>query len=332
MPFALFAALAASLGLHAVALFVPDIELLPASEPMPMTVAVTLQPRRTAEAKAPERKPAPQKKTVARPAPANAPAQVAATAAANVAQHSEALVSTSMPDAGNEGDLRGDGGEAGAQGAAAAPELTSPALPPRGSISYVVMGGDGTTLIGSAEQRWEMADGRYRLVSVMETSGVAALLKPVRLETESSGILGAQGLEPERYVSRRIGKERVDEVSFDRAAGVLRFGRGGEAALPEGVQDLLSFNYQLGWLAKTGDMAIATGRKLGVYRLELLGKEWLETPYGMLWTLHFRASGETTTEVWLASEQYLLPVKIRHIDKKGERYEQIVQSMEIATQ
>lgn len=321
MPLALLAALAASLGLHAVALFVPDVELTPADEALPVTVEVTLQPRRAPVAPPAVQKPVPPKKPVAKQVPVPPLAPVSASAESSVPTASAAV----------GGAAAGDALPAKPQQATASPELSSPELPPRGTIIYVVMSGDGTTLIGSAEQRWEMTGDRYRIVSVMETSGLAALVKPVRVETESSGSLSEHGLQPERYVSRRVGKERVDEALFDRAAGVVRFGRGGEAALPEGAQDLLSFNYQLGWLAKTGDMAIATGRKLGTYRLELLGKEWLETPYGSIWTLHFRASGETTTEVWLASEQYLLPVKIRHIDKKGERYEQIVQNMDIAT-
>lgn len=321
MPFALVAALMASLGIHAAALFVPDIDLTPAEEPAPLTVEVTLQPRRApvappeakAVAKAPAAKPAP----VRKPATRSGDPVVSAGDTAAASEAAPSVAPPAPPDAKS------------AAASGTAPDLTSPELPATGTIAYVVMSGDGTTLIGSAEQSWEMADGRYRISSVMETSGLAALIRPVRLETESRGLLTDAGLQPEQYVSRRIGKERVDQVSFDWAAGRARFGNGGEAPLPAGAQDLLSFNYQLGWLAKTGDMAIATGRKLGTYRLELLGKEWLETPAGPIWALHFKASGETTTEVWLASEQHLLPVKIRHIDKKGERFEQVAQEIRL---
>jgi len=322
MPFALVAALMASLGIHAAALFVPDIDLTPADEPVPLTVEVTLQPRRAPVAP-PEARAVP-KPAVAKPLPARKPATRSGDP---VAPAGDAI--GAVPEVAPAAALPAPPETAKAAASQTLPDLTSPELPATGTIAYVVMSGDGTTLIGSAEQTWEMADGRYRITSVMETSGLAALIRPVRLETESRGLLTDAGLQPELYVSRRIGKERVEQVSFDWPAGRVRFGNGAEAALPAGAQDLLSFNYQLGWLAKTGDMAIATGRKLGSYRLELLGKEWLETPAGPIWALHFKASGDTTTEVWLASEQHLLPVKIRHIDKKGERFEQVAQEIRL---
>lgn len=329
MPFALVAAALASLGLHAAALFIPDIDLSPAPEPAPLQAEIVLQPRVSpvAEATPPpaQAKPVPAKmpRKPARPLPRNAvpapmaevppvetPAAASAGAGAENAAPAAAAVASPAADA--------------------VPEVTSPQLPERGTITYdVYRGGEPATLIGAAEHRWEMADGRYRIVSVMETTGVAAWVRAARVETESSGRLVAGGLQPERYVSRRRDRDRVEQVDFDAAAGQVRFGNGATAALPPGAQDLLSFNYQLGWLARTGDMAIATGRKLGSYRLELLGKEWVETPGQPIWALHFRASGETTTEVWLAVDQYLLPVKIRHIDKKGERFEQVARDIRL---
>ena len=59
-----------------------------------------------------------------------------------------------------------------------------------------------------------MSDGRYRILSVMETTGVAAWVKPVRLETESTGELVAGGLKPERYVSRRVLREKSGADRF----------------------------------------------------------------------------------------------------------------------
>lgn len=309
----------ASLGLHAAALFVPDIELSPLPAPEPLQAEIVLQPRQAPVPVAAP--PQPVKKAAAKPQakPRTAPAPVAETAA--------------VSDSGG-GNGAPVGSEAQATAAPAvsaeAPAVTSPGLPAAGSISYAVYrGGEPATLIGSAEHRWEMAEGRYRIVSVMETTGVAAWVRAVRLESESRGRLVPGGLEPEYYSSRRLDKERGESVAFDREKALVRFGNGATAPLPAGAQDLLSFNYQLGWLARTGDLPIATGRRLGNYRLELLGKEWVETPMQPIWTLHFRAVGETTTEVWLAPDNHLLPVKIRHIDKKGERFEQVAQEIRL---
>jgi len=341
MPFALVAALLASLGLHAAALFIPDVELAAPPEPMPLQAEIVLQPRAAPAATHPAAtsKPAPVKPHRPAPAKPHAPAvkptpvldspqpSPEMAAAASGPENQPASEPPAAADTGTPAAVDGSNSAAADSGE----PVVSPGLPARGGIAFLVYRGNPPTLIGSAEHRWEMADGRYRIVSTMETAGLAALIRSLRLETESSGTLVAGGLQPDRYVSRRIdeGRTRTEEVRFDHAAGLVRFDSGATAALPAAAQDLLSFNYQLGWLAHTGDMTIATSRKIGRYHLDLLGKEWLETPAQPIWTLHFRASGETTTEVWLAPDKYLLPVKIRHIDKKGERFEQVLEEFRL---
>lgn len=355
MPFALVAAMLASLGLHAAALLLPDLEPAPAAEaPAVLQAEIVLRPRaapvneaasREKTAAPPPARPAvpPIRSKPASPAAASAPLPSSPLPTTDSATLPPPLDTSAAPAAADSASAAGDDSPPGKAAAAAspapddsAPPLVSPGIPDRGTIRYAVYRGDPPTLIGSAEQRWEIGgeqgEGRYRIVSVMETTGVAAWIRSVRLETESRGALVVTGLQPERYVSRRFDaeRERVEEVVFDHAARQVGFSRGGSAPLPGGAQDLLSFNYQLGWLARTGDMAIATTRKIGSFRLELLGKEWIETPLQPMWTLHFRASGETTTEVWLAPDNYLLPVKIRHIDKKGERFEQVAEDIRLA--
>lgn len=314
MPIALVAAFLASLGIHGVVLFGPEFDLSPHPEPITLQAEIVLQPRaipvqRPAAAPEPAavRKPPPTRTRTPRPTdvPATAPA----------AQPAE----TPVPAV------------AGAP-VAAEPPPAELALPPQGEIVYTVLRGEPPAIIGRSVQSWELRENGYRITSVMETVGLAALLRPARLESESRGRIVASGLAPESFVSRRPGKdgaERVERVDFDWAGNVARFNSGATAPLATGAQDLLSFNFQLGWLSKTGEMAIATTKKLGRYRLELIAEELLETPVGLLRTLHFRAPGETTTEVWLAVDRYLLPVKIRHIDKKAESFDQLVEEIRI---
>lgn len=335
MPVALLVAMLASLGLHVTALFGPEIDLAPApaSIPPPLQAEIVLQPR-ASPVTASAAKPTRNSVRKSRPAlPSTVSGGLAQPASPEVSPVIDEVASVSPDDWRRADDGETDNGKSAPDGglAAAAPEsvLESPRLPETGVIRYLVSRGDPPLLIGSAVQRWEMTAGRYRIVSVMETTGVAAWVRAVRIETESSGRLADGGLAPVRYVSRRQDREQVEQVDFDHEAGLIRFGNGRSVALPAGAQDLLSFNFQLGWLARTGDLAIATGRKLGTFRLELLGKEWVETAGQPIWTLHFRAQGETTTEVWLAADKHLLPVKIRHIDKKGERFEQVAQEIRL---
>lgn len=322
MPFALIAAALASLGIHAALLFGPEFDLSPAPEPLLLQAEIILKPRA-----APEQKPAtaasakkplmPHTKSITH----NSSANVVATAPVMASAET-------VPETEVAGEVVGAAGAAEPVVHEDAPpaELV---LPPRGEIVFSVTRGDPPAIIGRSVQSWELGDGNYRITSVTETVGLAALIKPIMLTSESRGRIIASGLEPASFLSQQQGKARSEHVEFDWAAGVVRFANGNTSPLPAGSQDLLSFNFQLGWLSKTGDMAIATGKKLGRYRIELIGEELLETKVGFLTTLHFRAPGETTTEVWLAPAHYLLPVKIRHIDKKGESYDQLADEIRI---
>ena len=115
---------------------------------------------------------------------------------------------------------------------------------------------------------------------------------------------------------------RREDLPLGRAEAMkLRVSDRPEQKLDPGAQDLLSFYYQLGFMnipdGGAGAMHLATGKKYGLYRLENLGDEDIEIPLGVLRTRHLRAPGENSTELWLAYDYRLLPVKIRHVDNKG---------------
>jgi len=215
------------------------------------------------------------------------------------------------------------------------PELApaEPRLPPRGMIRYRVDRGDSNFEIGYAQHEWEIADGQYRLRSVVETTGLVWLFKSLRMEMESRGTITDQGLRPDSFVIRRNGKESGEQASFDWESMKVRVGNRPEEALAYGAQDLLSFNYQLGFLPNAGagsTLPIATGKKYGLYRLEFLGDEEIEVPAGVLRTLHLRAPGDNSTELWLAYDYLLLPVKIRHVDSKGDSFVQVATQVQLS--
>lgn len=224
---------------------------------------------------------------------------------------------------------------------AAAPEPAPPAaveprLPPRGRIRFVVIKGEQNFEVGQTIHEWRIADGRYRLTGVTETTGLAALFKSVQVAYESRGKIGPAGLQPETFVARKNGSETGDRADFDWNAGSVVQGREQRRqTLPPGAQDFISFYYAFGYLPQVGatvDLPVSTGRKLDTIRFTRVGEEVLELAFGSVPTLHLRASGDTTTEVWLATDRLLLPVKIRHIDKKGERFDQIATELQVGSE
>ena len=317
MPFALIIAFAASLGAHALALFGTDVDLSTTPEPPAMIVA-ELQPLpRPRPPVEPPLKPEhpPKQKPVRQ--------QVAPQVSASPVLSTPELSSVSA-------------------GAATAPPVdvmeaeAAPAesrLPARGMIRYRVDRGDQGFEVGRSTHAWEVVDGAYRITAVTETSGLAALFKPLRIELESRGRLTAEGLQPENFQIRRGGVETNEKAVFDWAQMQVKIGNAAAQPLTPGAQDLLSFHYQLGFLAHpeaNNNLPIATGKKFESYRLESLGDEQIEIPAGSFRTLHLRAPGDNTTELWLAYDYLLLPVKIRHLDRDGDSFVQVATEIQLS--
>ncbi len=326
MPVALILAFAASLGIHAVALFGPDIEL--AVEPDAPLIVAELKPLPAPPAQPavvppasvePERKP--EKATSAKRA---LPRRKPASPRESMVHAAPAMINPEAAYADAEETIGAppvaDGvPEVSSQGPETPP--APPRLPPRGSIRFRVDRGDSNFEIGVAHQDWEFENGRYRLRSVVETTGLVSLFRSVRIEMESLGRFSENGLQPEVFGVIREGRRAREKALFDWESMKLRVSDRPEQTLGLGAQDLLSFYYQLGFLdippGGAGSMPVATGKKYGLYRLENLGDEEIEIPLGVLRTRHLRAPGENSTELWLAYDYRLLPVKIRHVDNNG---------------
>ncbi|MDR2450719.1 MAG: DUF3108 domain-containing protein [Candidatus Accumulibacter sp.] len=330
------AALAVSLGLHAALLcFLPGIRPLPESGETPLLLA-ELRPafRKTPPApapralapesvKAPEARKPPLRKTRKGPAPAtfapaagpatepSIPARPPAASAGGTAQETTLMAEERVP------------------AAPAIPPGPAERLPPRGRILFRVDWGDSEFVIGAARQEWRIEDQRYRLVSTVETTGLASLFRSVDIDMESLGRIADDGLAPEVFGVRRSGRKARERALFDWESMRIRVSDASDCALDPGAQDLLSFYYQLGFLdiavGRTGSMPLATGKKYSVYPLENLGDETIELPLGTLITRHLRSRspGERLTDIWLAYEYRLLPVKIRHVDNKGNAFVQV---------
>ena len=339
MPFALILAVVASLGIHATLLFGPDFDLATEPETVPLLAELRPLQRPPADAEtapAAARPPTVKPKTAQRRRTSGAPKSASETPVLSVPGTSAALASE--PELSPEAIALSPT----APLVATAPTLTAaaqpappaePRLPRRMRIRYRVDRGDSNFEIGFAEHDWQIEDGRYRLHSVVETTGIVWLFKSLRVEMDSRGTLTAAGLRPESFAVVRDGHPTRENAAFDWERMTVRVGGRAEQAVAPGAQDLLSFNYQLGFLPDLhsgSTLPIVTGKKYGIYRLQVLGDEQIELPAGSLRTLHLRAPGENTTELWLAYDYLLLPVKIRYLDAKGDSFVQVATQIQLS--
>lgn len=338
MPFVLVIAFAASLGVHALALFAPDVDLSFAGEPPALMAEL-----RTLPAPLPRPVVTPQAKAV--PASRRSARQKPSTVVARrPLPDSPALVATPLAEAvpaGGPGDDSAQEDQATPAAAPATvpvaesgpPTVVASQLPARGIIRYRVDRGDQRFQIGFSTHDWEVADGAYRITAVTETSGLIGLFRPLRFEVDSRGRLTPNGLLPEHVVVRQKGRPIDERAELDWEAMELRVGDRPVQTLRPGTQDLLSFPYQLGLIADLGagtSLPIVSGKKYANHRVEVVGDEEIVIPAGTFRCLHLRVPGVATTELWLAYERSLLPVKIQHRDRKGDLYVQVATAIELS--
>ncbi len=213
-------------------------------------------------------------------------------------------------------------------------------LPRKGAISYVLYLGNERMSVGRTTQTWELSGDNYKVASLSETTGLAALFSRQRIAYESRGKLTAKGLRPERFTNERVrsGNSEKATAEFDWPNASAAVGNPpGTVALPADTQDLVSFMYQMGLGQLTPgriEMPVTNGWKLERYELEIGIEQALDTPLGSLRAVpvkQVRRGAQETIELWLAPAYRWLPVRIRFFNREGEPAgEQLVSEIRVS--
>lgn len=194
--------------------------------------------------------------------------------------------------------------------------------------------------VGVMQEALEIRDSRYRILSETHATGVLALVQRRPARAESHGEIIDKGLRPLTFDGVRGNNEsRRVRAEFDWNAKALTLthdGRSETLALPAGTQDRLSAMYQFLFLTPDRLRALAfamtNGRKLDQYRYAIGTDTAIDTPLGRFEVIHLvkaRAPTDTATEIWLARDHRLIPVKMRIIEDDGTRYEQIISRLDM---
>lgn len=211
--------------------------------------------------------------------------------------------------------------------------------PPQAVQAQYELSMNGTP-IAVMQETFETSNGAYQAVSETQAIGLFALVQRRPGRVTSSGEVGSGGLRPKLFDGTRgTGDARRVHAEFDWTAGTLKMshdGRSETTALPVGAQDRLSVMYQFLFLPpeKLKDLAFAmtNGRKLDQYRYSIGPDTAIDTPLGRLAVIHLikqHSAGETATEIWLAREHRLMPVRMRIVEDDGKRYEQVISRLEM---
>jgi hypothetical protein len=190
-------------------------------------------------------------------------------------------------------------------------------LPPRIDLAFRVYFGTHGFLIGEAVYRFEHADHRYRISTVGEARGLAALVLRGQGKIESRGIITDDGLQPQILRIERGGPDRVETAVFDWEAGIVTLHDNKTEALDLPTFDPLSLMWQYYFTPPTGDVVnvtVATPRRLVRYTLTREGNETVEWSQGPIEAERWHRTsedGSTDAYLWLAPSLRYIPVKMR---------------------
>ncbi|UCE30820.1 MAG: DUF3108 domain-containing protein [Burkholderiales bacterium] len=209
---------------------------------------------------------------------------------------------------------------------------TLPAPPERVRIRFGVYYGSHVDGFQLAEVSYVFtSDGhRYEASTAGQAVGPIALVYGGVLSQRSSGLVSGDGLTPRRYAEKR-GTRAERELLFEPEVGRVRFARGDNGAWVPGVQDRLSFVWQLGLLARGFPEQFAAGSEHRIplasfssiepARIVSEGVERLRDGARELSTLHVvrppRSRRDEKIELWLDRHAQMRPVRIRITDRNG---------------
>jgi Protein of unknown function (DUF3108) len=190
-------------------------------------------------------------------------------------------------------------------------------LPPRIDLAYRAYLGTRGFLIGDAVYRLEHSGSQYRISTVGEARGLAALLFPGEARAKSEGAITADGLQPTSYSVERTSGNRREAASFDWESGMVQLNGDQSVPLELPTFDPLVVLWQFYFAPPAQDQTefnIATTRKIYHVTFRRIGAEKITLPFGEVDTeIWKRVDADSTiqAQVWLAPSLRYVAVKLR---------------------
>jgi hypothetical protein len=184
-----------------------------------------------------------------------------------------------------------------------------------------------------------LTEGKWKLETVGETTGLVSLFKQIRIEESSIFTKAAGKIRPLEYSYHQTGKKsRLSTVSFDwskkKAINTFK-GKTKKILLEEGTLDRLLYQVVLMQELKQGkyrlEYKIANKGKITVYTPTFVGIEKIETGIGELKTFKYErisSSKKRRSILWCAPTLHYLPVQVEHIEPDGDVFTLVLQSVQ----
>ena len=320
-------ALALSIGLHlALSLWPAEVPITPDDVPLQATITEMPPPPQAAPVAAAKPRPKPRRAT-APPSPVAEPETVAAAAPEAPATEPTAEGLTTGPERPVEAIA--------AEPTTVNPEVPVKTLPRRVDLVYKAFLGTHGFVIGEATYRFEHAANEYRISTVGEAKGIAALFIRGQGKVESRGLITAAGLQPQEFSVERGSRDRRETAFFDWETGILTLHDQRTEPLDLPTFDPLALMWQAYFAPPVDDtqhLSVATTRRLGRYTITREGTETIKWPGGEIETERWHRKGEdggTDGYFWIAPSMHYIPVKMRVVATNRGTLEALLDSIRV---
>ncbi len=216
------------------------------------------------------------------------------------------------------------------------PPPPSKTLPARVDLAYKVFLGIDGFHIGNATYRFEHADNRYRMFTIAQARGLAALLVRGQARMESRGMITPTGLQPHELTIERFNNRGTETALFDWEAGVVALSNEQSEPLEQPTFDPLVMLWQFYFAPPDGaeqSFYVATTRRVDRFTITRDAGERVEWTHGEVDTerWHRRSNdGKTDAYLWLAPALRYLPIKMRVTRTDRGTIEVVLDSIRVA--
>ena len=193
-------------------------------------------------------------------------------------------------------------------------------------------------LFAKVKETFAQNGKQYRIKSITKGIGVYALMGE-RVLT-SNGAVTKEGLKPNHFeLHQGKSAKKTLIADFNWAKSTLTMQVKGEKkteVLEKGTQDLASYLYQFMFNPPTKDevnVTMTTGKKLHAYQYKVMARglklKLAKATYKALHISNEAAAGDDKKQLWLAQDQYYLPVRYKLTDEDGDNFEQTLTKIHV---
>ena len=200
---------------------------------------------------------------------------------------------------------------------ALAPPSPAKTLPPRLDLAYKVFLGTQGFLIGEATYRFEHHGNEYRIATVAQARGLAALFFRGQGKIESTGLITASGLQPRQFAVERGSSDKRETAHFDWDAGLVTLNDSTMLPLEPPSFDPMTLMWQAYFTppeSPVQTLNVVTTRRVVNYTIAREGNETITWPQGEIETERWHRKsddGRIDAYFWLAPQMHYVLVKMR---------------------